>query len=219
LVKVLKIGGSFLTFPSELKNLCKVLSINRKDHNLLIIPGGGIFADIVRKYYLELKLSEITSHQMAVHSMDQYGLILKEFIGKSSVLISNLDRIDASLGDNRIGILEASNINLKTHLMPRSWSVTSDSIAAFVAQKIVAEQLILIKVVDGLFDIKSGEFLDKVYVRNLESQVKHGIVDDYFAKILSVKKTSSYVVNGKFPHRVVDILRGKNPVCTKIVYD
>jgi len=215
----LKIGGSFLTFPGELKNLCKVLSINRKDHNLLIIPGGGIFADIVRKYYLELKLSEVTSHQMAVHSMDQYGLILKEFIGKSSVLISNLDGIDEHLGNNLIGILQASNINLKTHLMPRSWSVTSDSISAFVAQKINAEQLILIKVVDGLFDIKSDKLIKKVYLRNLAAQVKHGIVDDYFANILSVKKISCYVVNGKFPHRVVDILRGKNTVCTKIVYD
>ncbi len=42
--------------------------------NVLVIPGGGVFADLVRAEYRRARLTDHAAHRMAILAMDQYGL-------------------------------------------------------------------------------------------------------------------------------------------------
>ena len=45
---VLKVGGSLALYPEKLKALCTELSLFSKKHRMIVVPGGGEFADVVR---------------------------------------------------------------------------------------------------------------------------------------------------------------------------
>ena len=62
---VLKVGGS-LGRSEGIVILCKEISRLGKRSGLLVVPGGGEFADQVRSYYQRYHLSETTAHRMAL---------------------------------------------------------------------------------------------------------------------------------------------------------
>ena len=75
---VLKVGGSLAEYPTSLERLCKELAIFAKDHKILVVPGGGRFADVVRGFDKTYCLSSIVAHKMAILAMDQFGLFLSD---------------------------------------------------------------------------------------------------------------------------------------------
>jgi aspartokinase-like uncharacterized kinase len=101
---VLKVGGSLIEHPAELKALCETLSLLAKKYRVLVVPGGGVFADAVRRVYGEWRLTETTAHRMAVLAMDQYGLFLSDITPNSQVCYS-LGRCKKSVGNGLLPIL------------------------------------------------------------------------------------------------------------------
>jgi len=85
---ILKLGGSLI---EEGWDIIRVLSdyAETKHRRIIIIPGGGPFAEVVRK--CSDTLSEDAAHWMAVLAMDQYGLFLAN--GELPV-VENLAEID-----------------------------------------------------------------------------------------------------------------------------
>lgn len=215
----MKIGGSLLEYPEKLKLLCSNLVDLSNDFNLVIIPGGGIFAETVRDIYTRFTITEDTAHQMAVLAMNQYGLFLKNLIGDDSQIIEKVDELNNCFKNKRIAIFQVSKIIESDNYLPKLWSVTSDSIAAYITQIIRAKNLILIKVVDGLSEQGSDTLLSQVNVDKLNAGVNKGCIDEYVPTILKNNKMECFIVNGKFPNRVKDILRGDKTVSTKIIYD
>jgi len=215
----LKIGGSLLNYPNELRKLCSVLENLRDETDFLIVPGGGVFADTVRDVYTKFKIPENISHQMAVLAMDQYGLLIHSFFQDTSQLIENIEDTKKCFEDRMIAILQVSKIMKNDNYLPKLWSVTSDSITALIAQLIKAERLILIKSIDGLKERESGRFLNKVSINSFDSKVSEGSVDEYFPNVLKSSPIQCFIVNGRFHERVESILRGDNTVYTKIIYD
>lgn len=215
---VLKIGGSLLNHPDDLRALCRRVGDMASEFNLLIVPGGGVFADAVRKVYSNLKLPEETSHRMAVLAMDQYGFLLQSLLRGSSRLIYDLGDAPTCFEENKIALLLASRMMSDDDSLPKSWDVTSDSIAAYVAGHIGAESLILVKAVDGLIELGSDRLLRRVSVESLASGVESGCIDGYIPNLLKSSRIRCFVVNGRFPDRVEAILRGEEGVCTEVVY-
>ncbi len=76
---VVKIGGSLALYPDKLKELCIRLSEAAKKHKMVVVPGGGEFADLVRNCDKRFNLSCKASHRMAILGMDQYGLLAVRF--------------------------------------------------------------------------------------------------------------------------------------------
>jgi aspartokinase-like uncharacterized kinase len=74
-VDVIKVGGS-LSRGERLGPLCQRLAALGRQHPLLVVPGGGAFADTVREYDQRYRLSDHAAHWMAVLAMDQYGYLL-----------------------------------------------------------------------------------------------------------------------------------------------
>jgi aspartokinase-like uncharacterized kinase len=111
---------------------------------LIVLPGGSVFADLVRTEWARLRLSEECAHRMALLAMDQYGLALCHHCpGAEPVTDMRAARRVAAAG--RVPILLASLLLRNDRHLERTFRVTSDSIAAYLAHRLGAARLVLLK--------------------------------------------------------------------------
>jgi 5-(aminomethyl)-3-furanmethanol phosphate kinase len=141
---VVKVGGSLIGVPGALARVCSVLAEASLTHPLVIVPGGGPFADAVREFDRRAGISPDAAHWMAILAMDQYAQVLAERI-RGACLVDQPGAILDILAAGRIAVLAPARWMRAADVLPHSWEVTSDSIAAFIAGALGAEQLILIK--------------------------------------------------------------------------
>jgi aspartokinase-like uncharacterized kinase len=220
---VIKIGGSLAEEPASLKALCQELSVLAKTHRILIIPGGGKFADAVREFDQMFNLSDVIAHEMAILAMDQFGLFLSD-ITPNSYTLNAMEKGKKLPATGMLPILLPSRLMFHTDPLEHSWDVTSDSIAAYIADRLRAEKLILATDVDGVFtnDPKrdlNARLIEKISANQLLSWDKRTSVDKSLPKILLTLRSDCYVVNGKYPERITAILENKKTCCTRIIVD
>lgn len=139
---IIKIGGSLLGSP-ELSRWLEVLVKFSKGH-VIIVPGGGLFADAVREAQKLTNASDAVAHQLALLAMDQFGLLLA---GMNDGLVTASSELEiAERGwQHRAMVWLPSQMILADQSIPQNWQVTSDSLSAWLANKLGAEQLILVK--------------------------------------------------------------------------
>ena len=218
---VIKVGGSLALNPQKLKILCRTLSNISQKQRLIIVPGGGEFADTVRALDKRFDLSVQSSHQMAILAMDQYGYLLANLVGNSCI-IDKLENIKKVLDSGKLPILLSSYYFASSDPLPNSWDITSDSIAVHIAGQLGACRIVLITNVDGIFTKDPRKFADaklisKLSAKDLESFEKRTSVDKYSHKLLSETKIECYVINGLYPKRIEDLLDHKKTICTLII--
>ncbi|MGQ0441963.1 MAG: amino acid kinase family protein [Methylophilaceae bacterium] len=139
---VVKIGGSLLGSAELEQWLALFAKFN--DGNMIIVPGGGLFANTVREAQKLSKIEDACAHKLAVLAMDQFGLLL---VGMNTLLATARTEleIDERTWQHRCMVWLPSQMVLADDTIPQSWEVTSDSIAAWLAQRVNAQQLILLK--------------------------------------------------------------------------
>ena len=213
---VLKVGGS-LSQTDALPDLCRQIGQLACRHDLLIVPGGGEFADLVRKYYRGYSLSETTAHHMAILAMDQYGFLLGE-LTPNSILVNGILGTNEPLSGSA-PVLLPSHWFFESEPLPHSWAVTSDSIAAWVAGQLKAPRLILLKDIDGLFSVGEtmGEFEELVTQMSVDQlHAQPGGVDENLASILAMLDLETWVINGRYPQRLAELLDTRSTLGTCI---
>jgi hypothetical protein len=141
---VVKIGGGLLAHDGSLEAVLAVIEGLARDRPLVIVPGGGPFADAVREQDDRLGLSDDAAHWMAVLAMDQYAHLIASRLG-SATLVWDAAAIARAVRAGRVPVLVPSSWLRAADPLPHSWSVTSDSIAAWIANAIGARELLLIK--------------------------------------------------------------------------
>lgn len=141
---VVKLGGSVLANPDLFARALSAIQDCSSESRLLIVPGGGTFADAVREADRRLGLSDETAHWMAVLAMDQMAHVVAERLGNSRIVSAPVE-IMAALVAGQVPVLAPSRWLRETDPLPHSWEVTSDSIAAWAAGQVGAEILVLIK--------------------------------------------------------------------------
>ncbi len=217
---VLKIGGSLLKEFRCLRELMKSLAGEAEREKITVVPGGGPFADLVRELYREHGLSEETSHKMAVLSMDIYGLLLAD-LSRNTKVVETIKGVKKAVEDKTLPVLLPSKLVFALDPFQPSWSVTSDSLAAYICWLIGCKRLILVKDIDGVYTSNPKKNKDAMLIPriNLETlrKLKEKCVDDFLAIFLMRSKIKCYVVNGFFPSRVKNILKGKEDVYTEII--
>jgi 5-(aminomethyl)-3-furanmethanol phosphate kinase len=218
-ITVLKVGGSLSESPEKLKALCVKLGELAKKHVLIVVPGGGEFADVVRDLDRRFSLSSAVAHRLAILGMDQYGLLLSDLTLNSLVADSLEDASDAKFG--KLMVFLPSKLILNEDPLENSWDVTSDSIAAYIACRLDASQVLLVTDINGVYtsDPKKdadAKLIKKLTPKQLLDMNRRTSVDQYLPKILSKSKIKCFVVNGLFPERIEAILAGKEAVCTVI---
>ena len=187
-------------------------------HKLILVPGGGEFADVVRSLDKRFSLSHIASHKMAILGMDQYGLLLSDLI-TNSVTISNLEEINSFSG--KLPVFLPSNLLFHEDPLENSWDVTSDSIAVYVACRLQVPTVLLVTDVDGIYtsDPKThsdAKFIKEISAAELLTLDKRTSVDKALPKLLAKMDLNCFVVNGLFPDRVEAVLDDRETVCTLI---
>lgn len=203
-----------MKYPRDLRECCRVVSECSKNVEVCVIPGGGIFADCVRSAHEVFKLSNDVAHWMAILGMNQYGFLLS-FLIKNSRLVRGCDEAIRALQNGRIPIILPFDELYRNDPLPHSWSVTSDSIAAYFADKMGAKALVLLKDVDGVLDESSA--LKRVMRADELYAMKSTCVDRFLATLLKSYRLVCYVVNGRVPERVRSLLSGKETISTMIL--
>ncbi len=138
---VVKLGGS-TAGAAEMGDWISALAGSNLP--LVIVPGGGPFADQVRQAQGHLGFSDRAAHAMAILAMDQFGHVI---LDREERLVSarSLDDVQCALQGGRNPVWLPSSATIPEPGIPASWDVTSDSIAAWLAGRIGAEALLLIK--------------------------------------------------------------------------
>jgi 5-(aminomethyl)-3-furanmethanol phosphate kinase len=198
---VLKVGGSLWRRPSRIKRLMAALATLAPPHTLVVVPGGGTFADHVRRADRRFALDPSSSHWMAILAMDQSAYLLRHFAPRA-LLIRNPEEI--AIG--RLNVLAPSGWLLRADPLPHSWGVTSDSIAAWVARALRAPLLILLKSVDGVPGASLARGGSARIRARATGQQLGEIVDAHFARALSAPLLSCWIVNGARPERIATLL-------------
>jgi aspartokinase-like uncharacterized kinase len=144
---VVKVGGALLRDPSALDRVVRALEIAgaRGEERLLVVPGGGVFANAVRDADRCLGLDPSVCHWMAILGMEQYALLLASRIANARLV----DRESELHGAGAVLVLAPFRWLRERDPLPHSWDVTSDSIAAWVAGQVGARRLLLVKPVTG----------------------------------------------------------------------
>jgi aspartokinase-like uncharacterized kinase len=141
---VVKIGGGWLGVSGALEAVCAAVAAMSGRERILVVPGGGPFADTVRELDRRIGLSSQAAHWMALLAMDQYAQVLAERID-GAVLVDQSAAIPGALASGRIPVLAPSRWLRAADVLPHSWDVTSDSVAAFIAGALDASRLLLVK--------------------------------------------------------------------------
>ncbi len=218
---IVKVGGSLAMYPESLRTLCRRLSALSKKHRLVVVPGGGEFADAVRTVDKRFNLTSKTSHQMAILAMDQYGLMLSDLI-PNSLIAMEFEEVTDALDAGKVPVFLPSKVLFSEDPLENSWDVTSDSIALYVASRLQISKALLVTDVDGVFTSdprqeKGAELIGRITPGELLTMEQRTSVDKALPKLLSQWKIECYVVNGLFPERVEAILDAREDVYTTIV--
>jgi dihydroneopterin aldolase len=139
---------------------------------LVIVPGGGPFADQVRSAQKSMGFSDAAAHAMAILAMDQFGHVIVDSHERFSAARS-IEEIEQASAVGKIPVWLPSALATSARDIPVSWQITSDSLAAWLAGKLGAEALLLVK--------QSRAFTGHDGVADLMAR---GIVDTYLAAML-----------------------------------
>ena len=217
---VIKIGGSLAEDPADLSALCNKLGKIAKKYRIVVVPGGGKFADVVREFDQRFVLSPGISHRMALLGMDQFGLLLSQIIPNSCAVYLLNDA--KQLSETKVvPIFLPSRLMFREDPLENSWDVTSDSIAAYVASRLHATKVVLATDVDGIFTEDPKKHSDATLIEHLSAEEllklnQRTSVDRYLPKLLLEAPVDCYVVNGKYPERVEAILAEQRTTCTLV---
>jgi aspartokinase-like uncharacterized kinase len=199
---VVKVGGGLGRGAGDdaLRALCTTLGELGERHPLLVVPGGAHFADAVREADRRFGLPATTSHHMAVLGMEQFGWLLSELIPGAQ----RCPELAAPTAGRTAVLLPA---RLALDALPASWQVTSDSIAAWAAGQVGAGRLVLVKEVDCLFADwpARAKPLRRLTVAELAA-LRPGGVDEHLSTVLEPASFETWVIGGRDPKRLVDLL-------------
>jgi 5-(aminomethyl)-3-furanmethanol phosphate kinase len=165
---VVKLGGSLSRDPLLQTWLSELSELG--GGRVVIVPGGGGFADQVRDHQSIWRFDDVAAHNMAVLAMAQHALMMQGMCRRLVVATSEV-QIRHALHEGRTAVWAPFGLLRQQADMLTSWDVTSDSIAAWLANELHAERLVVVKacVIDaawgiakyveqGVVDRRFGEF-------------------------------------------------------------
>ncbi len=217
---VAKVGGSLANQPAKLRELLKGLYAQSKKCPLLIVPGGGEFADTVRKIDKQFSLSAQASHRMAILAMDQYGIMLADLI-PTACIVRSIGETQKALTNGNLPIFLPSELLFREDPLENSWDVTSDSIALYLAYRFNAGKVLFLTNVDGIFsENPQGSEPQKLFKKISAAQLiafgDRTSVDKALPRLMQRWPIPCYVVNGFYPRRVEALLSQKRALSTLI---
>ena len=196
----IKLGGSH-AFAPYLPRWIEAIARHRG--SIVLVPGGGPFADAVRAAQPKMGFDDRAAHRMALLAMEQYGCALASGRKRFS-LADTRAAIDRALGLRQVPVWLPTRMVLAAPEIPWSWDVTSDSLAAWLAGRIGARRLLLVKHDATAAIVRARELL------------RRGVVDQAFPRFLRASRIPAIVLGPAGHAALGDLIRGKASVGTQI---
>jgi aspartokinase-like uncharacterized kinase len=145
---VLKVGGSLLAWEGLRSRLAQLFA-ERPGQRFALVVGGGGAADVVRAVDAAHNLGNEKAHALALRALDFTAFALSEILDQSPVVErpSQLPQAWAA-GQRPIlapRLLLDHDDRVNAAPLPHDWAVTTDSIAARIAARLHASELVLLK--------------------------------------------------------------------------
>ena len=234
---IFKIGGKILENRQHLTaTVSQLTSLYERNilNKIIIIAGGGSYANLIRLLDQKVHIGDDLSHWMAIYSMDINGKKISRYFPRVK-RTKNLEDIEKA---NRILTVFLPYKYLHQYdPLPHSWDITSDSITLFLAYKLKLKECYLIKNVDGIYNLKDEiiksltsddfvRFKNSGQIANLkskESAIKSTKpIDFYLPKLINKYQINCVILNGLSSNlRILKYFRldnDQNKVYTKITY-
>lgn len=165
---VIKVGGSL----AKAGRLDEVLAkIGAARIPIVVVPGGGPFADAVRDLQKVLQFDDEIAHRLALLAMEQ----MAEYIAsrQSGMKVArSLDEISDAVIDGQIPVWAPLQMIGEDQSVCASWDVTSDALSAQLAE-LMGARLLILKSASDCRNVDADELAAK------------GIVDNAFPEIVS----------------------------------
>jgi len=214
---VLRIGGSVIASPinpdliSEYTDLLKAMKV--QGHEVAVVVGGGKLARDLIGVAENLRLDEKAQDEIAISVSRIFAQLFLKKLGKISCETVPLEIEDTAK------CLNQGKIVVMGGLKP---GMTTDTVAALIAEKVKADLLIKATDQEGVYDKDPKRHADALKLDHLkfedlsrvcaEDKHKagiHQVIDPEAVKILSRIRVKVVVVNGFRPENVLDAVKGK----------
>ncbi|MCS6978050.1 MAG: hypothetical protein NZM31_13730 [Gemmatales bacterium] len=144
---VVKVGGSLFDLDDLGRRLQVFLQRYTPPQTALVI-GGGLTADVVRDFDQRFHLGDVPSHWLALRALTLNSHLLASLV-PGCVVVSDLSACQECWATNHTPILDPfaflTQDEGQPNALPHCWDVTSDSVAARLAELIGADTLVLLK--------------------------------------------------------------------------
>jgi 5-(aminomethyl)-3-furanmethanol phosphate kinase len=165
---VVKLGGS-LAESGRLAAVLRIVAGARVP--VVVVPGGGTFADAVRVAQADLGFTDTVAHRMAILATHQTAHMLAALEPRLSPA-ETMAAIRRALAAGRIPVWLPWKLCARDQAIPADWSVTSDGLAARLAERLGRAPVVLVK----SCTVPSGAGLDRL--------ARAGTVDPTFVTIV-----------------------------------
>ncbi len=166
---VIKLGGSVIR-SSALEAWLEAIA--GAPQPVVVVPGGGALADEVRHCQASLGFDDLAAHRMALLAMDQLAWAVAGL--RTDFEVGDSERaLFASLDQNRIAVWAPFSLVAKRPDIAPSWTITSDSLAVWLAGRLGARRCYVVKSISRKQTAASAEQL-----------ARDGVVDEAFPAML-----------------------------------
>lgn len=111
---------------------------------VVIVPGGGAFADAVRHAQAAFHFPDAVAHEMALLAMHQTGLMLIALHPRLAPF-ETLAELRRALARDQIPVWLPMKLVQRDARITANWSTTSDGLAARLAERIGRVPVVLVK--------------------------------------------------------------------------
>ncbi len=154
-MRVIKLGGSLLSDSALPERFRRWLDAQPAARNVLI-AGGGSFAEAVRDADRTYRLDPVAAHWLAIDCLGLTARLAAAILPPGELVFEwngLRRRVLQAVGGTEpkflifdvVGFMRQIEPRLGEPSLPQTWEVTSDSIAARVANALAAEELVLLK--------------------------------------------------------------------------
>lgn len=162
-----KLGGSLLDQTGLLERI-RVFAALRAESIPVFLVGGGAAADMVREWDRTQGLGDDVAHDLALEAMGLNEQLLLKLMPELR-LVRSLSQLEMAEKEKRPTLICAACFcrwgeQTTGQRLPRTWDLTSDSIAAWLAGLIEAEELVLLKSVEWIAGTTWDEAAERGWV-------------------------------------------------------